>query len=64
MQATLNNLNVTKGVKVMLDVSNDDTDGLFVHVDLTEKPKWSGSVKGFMGNDADAKLGIEGGLVS
>ncbi|XP_067936840.1 sorting and assembly machinery component 50 homolog B-like [Watersipora subatra] len=62
VQATFNNLGVTKGVGLKLDVSDDGSEGLFVHVNLVEKKRWAGAVKGFMGNDADAKIGIGGGL--
>lgn len=54
---------MTKGVGLKLDVSDDGSEGLFVHVNLVEKKRWAGAVKGFMGNDADAKIGIGGGLV-
>lgn len=34
-----------------------------VHVNLLERSRWGGGMKGFMGNDTDAKMGIGGGLV-
>lgn len=62
MQQTFNDLSVTSGVNVKLDVGDSDKD-LHVHVTLNEKRWWSGGVQGFMGNDPDAKVGLGGGVV-
>lgn len=62
MQAIYGRLNVAKDVQVLLD-GNSRTD-LEVHINLTEKKRWAGGLKGFMGNDMDTKMGIGGGLVS
>ena len=63
VQSMFNSLNVTKGVRIKLDVSDDGSDDLFVHMNLTEKKRVVGSLKGFMGNEPDNKLGVGGGVV-
>jgi len=62
VQTLLNGLSVTKGVQVLLDDESDST--LSVKVNLTERSRWSGGIKGFLGNDQDATMGVGGGLVS
>lgn len=63
VQETFNGLGVSSGVRVTLDVG-DTKDDLHVHVNLREKKWWSGGVEGFMGNNADSKMGLGGGVVS
>mgnify|MGYP001801629102 FL=1 len=55
---------VTKGCQVKLDVGEDDSGGLNVHVKLRETDRLRGSVYSDAGNDPDARMGFNGSLVS
>lgn len=63
VQRKFNDLDVTDGCKIKLDVG-DDAQSLYVHIDMREKNTWKGNIQGFMGNDNDARMGIGGCLVS